>query len=124
MLNQTAITYLAALTYREDAKRRVCWIPVSGIYWDDEIPDFRNSGRFPKTVCSKSSGYLAFDMGFGEENLCLTMTNYFGTMQGPNCPAVRFSNDLSCRRMINLPRSRRRGQARKLSQPFLPKLIK
>lgn len=48
MLNQTAITYLAALTYREDAKRQVCWIPVGGIYWDDEIPDLQEIWKVPE----------------------------------------------------------------------------
>jgi len=41
MLSQTAVEYLSALTYREDAQRLNCTLPVAGIYWDDEIPDFR-----------------------------------------------------------------------------------
>ena len=48
MLNQTALAYLAALTYRDDAKRQICWIPVSGIYWDDEIPDLQELWKVPE----------------------------------------------------------------------------
>jgi len=32
---------LSVLTYREDAKRQVCLLPLAGIYWDDELPDLR-----------------------------------------------------------------------------------
>jgi len=37
MLSKTAVTLMSALTYRPDAERRVCWIPLSGIFWEDEL---------------------------------------------------------------------------------------
>jgi hypothetical protein len=39
-LNKSAAEYFSALTYRPDAKRRVCILPLGSIYWEDEIPDF------------------------------------------------------------------------------------
>jgi hypothetical protein len=44
MLTETTLGFLSTLTHRADAKRRVCWLPWSGIYWEDEMPDilFRN----------------------------------------------------------------------------------
>jgi hypothetical protein len=40
MLSQTAVARLSALTYRSDAKRQVCWIPLNCIFWEDEwLPD-------------------------------------------------------------------------------------
>src|SRR5215471_13621503 len=41
MLSETTIAQLSALRYRAGAKRQVCWIPLGGIYWDDEMPDIR-----------------------------------------------------------------------------------
>ncbi len=41
VLAKTTITRLSALTYRVDAKRQACLLPVAGIYWDDELPDVR-----------------------------------------------------------------------------------
>jgi hypothetical protein len=38
-LYQGALDYLSALTFHPDAEKRVCWLPLSGIYWQDEIPD-------------------------------------------------------------------------------------
>lgn len=32
---------MLALTYRAESKRLVSLMPLSGIYWDDEIPDLR-----------------------------------------------------------------------------------
>jgi hypothetical protein len=39
MLTEITFGFLSALTYRADAKRQVCWVPLSGIYWEDEMPD-------------------------------------------------------------------------------------
>jgi len=41
MLNEASATHLAGLAYRPEAKRCVCLLPLSGIFWEDEIPDFR-----------------------------------------------------------------------------------
>jgi hypothetical protein len=38
MLSATTLGYLSTLTYRADARRQVCWWPLKGIYWDDELP--------------------------------------------------------------------------------------
>jgi hypothetical protein len=48
MISENTITQLSALTYRADAKRRVCWIPLGGICWDDEMPDVYQSIHFPE----------------------------------------------------------------------------
>jgi hypothetical protein len=39
-LNKAAVAHLSALIYQPDAKRSVCWLPLGGICWQDEIPDF------------------------------------------------------------------------------------
>ncbi len=39
MLTERALEFLCPLKYRQDAERRVSWIPLGGIYWTDEIPD-------------------------------------------------------------------------------------
>lgn len=48
MLNETAFAHLSSLTYRADAARRTHWYPISGIYWDDEIPDFPQLMKVPE----------------------------------------------------------------------------
>src|SRR5262245_59037808 len=48
MLSETTIARLSALTYRADAKREVCWIPLGGICWDDEMPDIREFMHIPE----------------------------------------------------------------------------
>ena len=39
MLSETTLGFLSTLTYRADAKRQACWLPLSGIYWEDEMPE-------------------------------------------------------------------------------------
>jgi hypothetical protein len=41
MLSTTAVAFLSPLTYRVHARRRICFVPLGGIYWDDEIPNVR-----------------------------------------------------------------------------------
>jgi hypothetical protein len=41
MLSKTTLAHLSGLTYRPDAKRQVCLLPLGGIYWEDEMPDLR-----------------------------------------------------------------------------------
>lgn len=48
MLRESTVEYLTQLTYRADAKRRVCLLPVTGIYWEDEIPDFMRLTKLAK----------------------------------------------------------------------------
>jgi len=48
VLAETTITTLSALTYRADAKRQVCVLPLAGIYWDDELPDIRELIKIPE----------------------------------------------------------------------------
>jgi hypothetical protein len=38
-LSPSLVAYMSALTYRAESKRLVSLMPLSGIYWDDEIPD-------------------------------------------------------------------------------------
>jgi hypothetical protein len=40
MLSETAVAFLSPLTFKANAKREASLIPLGGIYWDDEIPDF------------------------------------------------------------------------------------
>ncbi len=40
MLTKGAIDYLTPLTYLKSAERLSCYLPLGGIYWADEIPDF------------------------------------------------------------------------------------
>jgi hypothetical protein len=42
MLSTVTLEYLSTLRYRADAKRQVCWLPLAGIYWDDELPDIQH----------------------------------------------------------------------------------
>lgn len=39
MISETTLGFLSTLTYRADAKRQVCLLPLGGIYWEDEMPD-------------------------------------------------------------------------------------
>jgi hypothetical protein len=48
MLSETTLGFLSTLTYRADAKRLICWLPLSGIYWDDEMPAIRQLIRLPE----------------------------------------------------------------------------
>lgn len=41
MLTDGALNYLRPLMFHPSAKRLSCIIPMGGIYWSDEIPDFR-----------------------------------------------------------------------------------
>jgi hypothetical protein len=42
MLSDASIAYLKPLKHRPDAERKSCVLPLGGIYWDDEIPNFRD----------------------------------------------------------------------------------
>ncbi len=44
------ITLLSNLPVRADAKRCVSWLPLNGIYWDDELPDSLAYRHLPKSV--------------------------------------------------------------------------
>src|SRR5689334_9451460 len=48
MLSETICRKLAEFTYRPDAKRQVCILPLTGIYWDDELPDIRELMKIPE----------------------------------------------------------------------------
>ena len=37
-LDSAVVSCLSKLSYRPDASQQVCIIPLSGIYWDDEMP--------------------------------------------------------------------------------------
>lgn len=41
MLTAGALEYLRPLAFDPSAERLSCLIPMGGIYWSDEIPDFR-----------------------------------------------------------------------------------
>jgi hypothetical protein len=48
MLSEITLAYLSTLTYRHDAARKACWLPLSGIYWEDELPEIHDLTRMPK----------------------------------------------------------------------------
>ena len=48
MLSETTLGFLSTLTYRADAKRQVCWLPLGGIFWEDELPDIRHLTEIPE----------------------------------------------------------------------------
>jgi hypothetical protein len=48
MLSDTIPAFLSDLTYRPDAKRQVCLLPLGGIYWEDEMPDLREIMKIPE----------------------------------------------------------------------------
>lgn len=48
MLSEETAMKLATFTHREDARRVFCWLPISGIVWDDEIPDVKELGQLPE----------------------------------------------------------------------------
>jgi len=48
MLSEATLRLLATLTYQADAKRQVCWLPLSGIFWEDELPDIRYLMKIPE----------------------------------------------------------------------------
>ena len=47
-MSETTLGFLSTLTYRADAKRQVCWLPLGGIYWEDEMPDIRHLMNIPE----------------------------------------------------------------------------
>jgi hypothetical protein len=48
MLSEITSAYLSTLTYRPDAERRVSLLPLSCIYWEDEVPDFSHLRKIPE----------------------------------------------------------------------------
>ena len=48
MMTETTLGFLSTLTYRADAKRQVCWLPLGGIYGDDEMPDIHHLLNIPE----------------------------------------------------------------------------
>ena len=48
MLTEITLGFLSTLTYQADAKRLVCWMPLSGIYWEDELPDIHLLNKIPE----------------------------------------------------------------------------
>jgi hypothetical protein len=48
MLSEQTLTHLSSLTYRPDAKRQVCILPLGSIYWDDELPHMGKFAAFPE----------------------------------------------------------------------------
>jgi hypothetical protein len=48
MLSEITLAYLSTFTYRVDAARKVCLLPLSGIYWEDELRDIHDLTRIPE----------------------------------------------------------------------------
>lgn len=47
-LTDGALAYLSPLIFHESAERRSCSLPLGGIYWADEIPDFKGFMKLPE----------------------------------------------------------------------------
>ncbi len=47
-MSKTTLGFLSTLIYRADAERQICWLPLGGIYWDDELPDIRHLMEIPE----------------------------------------------------------------------------
>jgi hypothetical protein len=48
MLSEAAVAFLSPLRYRADAERRSSLLPLGGIYWVDELPDFALLLKLPE----------------------------------------------------------------------------
>jgi len=48
MLSESTVALLAGFTYRTDAKRGINYLPLSGIYWNDELPNSHLWRELPK----------------------------------------------------------------------------
>lgn len=89
MLTIPAIDYLSSLAYRQNAKRRSCLLPLSGIYWEDEIPDFQDFLRIPEE--DRLLVYRLFNIRFEiwkDQDLSIEDQIFWQTAihQVPNCP--------------------------------------
>lgn len=40
-VSDTVVAYLSKHAYRAEAKQQICIIPLSGLYWEDEMPEIR-----------------------------------------------------------------------------------
>ena len=85
MLTETTLGFLSTLTYREEAKRQVCWLPLSGIFWEDEMPDIHYLNKVPET--DRNQIFLLFTIRVrlwkGEALLAVVGCNVFsGTTMG------------------------------------------
>ena len=47
-MSEAAVNYLQPLKHNPDAQRHCSMIPLGGIYWDDEIPEFSKLMTVPK----------------------------------------------------------------------------
>src|SRR5215475_7474454 len=48
MLSEKTLAHLSTLTYRADAKRQVCILPLGSIYWENELPQVQKFAAFPE----------------------------------------------------------------------------
>lgn len=62
MLTDGALKFLKPLKHDPNAERLVCMIPMGGIYWADEIPDFRALIEMPEV--DRNSVYRLFSIRF------------------------------------------------------------
>lgn len=62
MLSKGALKYLKPLKYDPEAERRWSLVPLGGIFWADEIPDFRALSHLPKR--DRDSIFRLFSISF------------------------------------------------------------
>ncbi len=49
MLSPAAVAYFSQLKYRADAARRISWLPLCGIYWEDELSNLQDLMHMPES---------------------------------------------------------------------------
>jgi len=99
MLTDGALKYLHSLTFNPCAERLSCMIPMGGIYWSDEIPDFHVLMNVPES--DRKQIYRLFAIRFrlwAGEQLTDDDQSYWSATQRlvPNYPVfhrVQISDD-------------------------------
>ena len=90
MLSETTLGFLSTLIYRADAKRQVCWLPLGGIYWKDEMADIRHLMKIPEDDKNQIFRCSVSDCDSGKASLYLTLSGCSGTRRIRRCLAGRF----------------------------------
>ena len=91
-LSAIAAGYLSELTYRPDAERSICWIPLGGIYWQDELPDFWDFMKLPEEDRKQILRLFAIRFQLWDNTTSSEEDERFwnaATSQVPACPIFR-----------------------------------
>ena len=89
MLTSTTIEYLRGRKLDPAAVRRDCYIPLAGIYWSDEIPDFKTLGMLPEKVSEQVFRLMAIRQQIWNGDVLSGEDQAFwnaATAEAPDCP--------------------------------------